>query len=188
VPGAAVLEADAHDPIFGGPFDAVFPNAALHWMQGPETVAARIFAALRPGGRLVAEQGGHGNVAAIVMALDAAFDRRSDLAEAMEGLVAAPLDLIRLSVPRGRRTGRGRSGRARIVHLSSGWGSFAEGLEGPGAEEPDPKRVERHQGFMILSGCEARRNDECLGVIPPGANMRVGRPDMQPIRRTRRGR
>jgi hypothetical protein len=47
--------------------------------------------------------------------------------------------------------------------------------------EPDPKRVERHQGFMILSGCEARRNHTCLGLMPPGAIMRVGHPAMQPI-------
>ncbi len=56
------------------------------------------------------------------------LDRRSDFDEAMEVMVAAPLDLIRLNVPHWRRTGWGR-----IVNLSSGWGSFAEGLEGPGA-------------------------------------------------------
>ncbi|MDT8856494.1 SDR family NAD(P)-dependent oxidoreductase [Paracoccaceae bacterium Fryx2] len=53
---------------------------------------------------------------------------KSDFAEAMEVMVAAPLDLIRLCVPHWRRTGWGR-----IVNVSSGWGSFAEGLGGPGA-------------------------------------------------------
>lgn len=53
---------------------------------------------------------------------------RSDFAEAMEVMVNAPLDLIRLNVPHWRRTGWGR-----IVNLSSGWGAHAEGLEGPGA-------------------------------------------------------
>jgi NAD(P)-dependent dehydrogenase (short-subunit alcohol dehydrogenase family) len=52
----------------------------------------------------------------------------SDFAEAMEVMVTAPLDLIRLCLPRWRETGWGR-----IVNLSSGWGSFAEGLGGPGA-------------------------------------------------------
>ncbi len=52
----------------------------------------------------------------------------SDFAEAMEVMVAAPLDLIRLCVPHWRETGWGR-----IVNLSSGWGSFAGGLGGPGA-------------------------------------------------------
>ncbi|MFN6977131.1 MAG: class I SAM-dependent methyltransferase [Gemmobacter sp.] len=70
--GVTVLERDAHDPIPGGPWDAVFSNAALHWMHDPETVLANVLAALRPGGRFVAEQGGFGNVAAVVTALNAA--------------------------------------------------------------------------------------------------------------------
>ncbi|GAB1479143.1 SDR family NAD(P)-dependent oxidoreductase [Paracoccaceae bacterium] len=53
---------------------------------------------------------------------------KSDFAEAMEVMVNAPLDLIRLNLPHWRRTGWGR-----IVNLSSGWGAHAEGLEGPGA-------------------------------------------------------
>lgn len=55
------------------PFDAVFSNAALHWMRDPAAVFRGVAAALRPGGRLVAEQGGHGNVAAICTALSAAM-------------------------------------------------------------------------------------------------------------------
>lgn len=53
---------------------------------------------------------------------------RSDFAEAMEVMVNAPLDLIRLNLPHWRETGWGR-----IVNLSSGWGAHAEGLGGPGA-------------------------------------------------------
>lgn len=53
---------------------------------------------------------------------------KSDFAEAMEVMVNAPLDLIRLNVPHWRRRGWGR-----IVNMSSGWGAHAEGLEGPGA-------------------------------------------------------
>nr|MBA2363973.1 class I SAM-dependent methyltransferase [Chloroflexia bacterium] len=34
------------------PYDAVFSNAALHWMRPPERVAECIHRALRPGGRL----------------------------------------------------------------------------------------------------------------------------------------
>lgn len=56
------------------------------------------------------------------------LDPRSDFAEAMEVMVAAPLDLIRMNMPHWRETGWGR-----IVNLSSGWGAFAEGLGGPGA-------------------------------------------------------
>ncbi len=57
-------------------FDAVFSNAALHWMKDPQLVIAGVWRALKPGGRFVGELGGHGNVAAIVAALEAALARR----------------------------------------------------------------------------------------------------------------
>ena len=50
---------------FDAEFDAVFSNAALHWMKRPDAVIAGVFRALRPGGRFVAECGAAGNVAAI---------------------------------------------------------------------------------------------------------------------------
>jgi trans-aconitate methyltransferase len=53
------------------PVDAVFSNAVLHWVRDPRAAVRRIKAALKPGGRFVAEFGGHGNVAAIVTALRA---------------------------------------------------------------------------------------------------------------------
>lgn len=59
-----------------GPFDAVFSNAALHWMRRPEVVIAGVAALLRPGGRFVGEFGGHGNVAAICTAIVAVLERR----------------------------------------------------------------------------------------------------------------
>jgi SAM-dependent methyltransferase len=71
--GIRVIQQDAHDPIPHGPYDAIFSNAALHWMRDPARVFANAFAALRPGGRFVAEQGGFGNVAAVVTALNAAL-------------------------------------------------------------------------------------------------------------------
>ena len=52
----------------------------------------------------------------------------SDYDLAMEVMVAAPLDLIRLNTARWKETGWGR-----IVNLSSGWGAHAQGLQGPGA-------------------------------------------------------
>jgi SAM-dependent methyltransferase len=48
------------------PFDAVFSNAALHWMTKPEQVIACVQRALRPGGRFVAEMGGGHNVATVL--------------------------------------------------------------------------------------------------------------------------
>jgi len=53
-------------------FDAVFSNAALHWMTRAEDVVQGVARVLKPGGRFVAEFGGFGNVAAIVTALRSA--------------------------------------------------------------------------------------------------------------------
>ena len=47
-------------------FDAVFSNAVLHWIQPPEGPVLAIARALRPGGRLVVEFGGQGNIASVV--------------------------------------------------------------------------------------------------------------------------
>lgn len=47
---------------FDAEFDAVFTNAALHWMLEPKKVAAGVFRALKRGGRYVGEMGGAGNV------------------------------------------------------------------------------------------------------------------------------
>jgi len=51
------------------PFDAVFSNAVLHWVRPPEKAVESIAAALKPGGRLIAEFGGKGNTASIVEAV-----------------------------------------------------------------------------------------------------------------------
>jgi trans-aconitate methyltransferase len=54
-------------------FDAVFSNAALHWIpeQDQPIALAAIHRALRPGGRFVAEMGGQANIASIRAALTA---------------------------------------------------------------------------------------------------------------------
>ena len=57
-----------------GPLDAVFSNAALHWMTRPEAVLRGLRTLLRPGGRLVAELGGRGNVAIVEGALGGALE------------------------------------------------------------------------------------------------------------------
>jgi trans-aconitate methyltransferase len=49
--------------------DAVFSNAALHWVKNASAAAACIYAALRPGGRFIAELGGKGNVASVEAAV-----------------------------------------------------------------------------------------------------------------------
>jgi trans-aconitate methyltransferase len=68
---------DGFNLTFNSEFDAVFSNAALHWMKrDPNAVIAGVRRALKPGSRFVGEMGGHGNVAAIVVALVAVLERR----------------------------------------------------------------------------------------------------------------
>jgi SAM-dependent methyltransferase len=54
-------------------FDAVFSNAVLHWVTRAEEAAAAMARALKPGGRLVLEMGGHGNVRQLLAASDRAL-------------------------------------------------------------------------------------------------------------------
>jgi trans-aconitate methyltransferase len=61
---------------FNCEFDAVFSNAALHWMKSdPDAVIAGVARALKPSGRFVAEMGGHGCIAAITIAIVAVMAR-----------------------------------------------------------------------------------------------------------------
>jgi len=75
-PDCEFVHADAHDFTVDTPFDAVFSNAALHWIQDQDAVLDSVVDALRPGGRFVAELGGHRNIAAIVSATHAELAAR----------------------------------------------------------------------------------------------------------------
>jgi SAM-dependent methyltransferase len=57
-------------------FDAVFSNAVLHWIKRADALIESVYRSLRPGGRFVAECGGHGCVDKIRTALVQALDRR----------------------------------------------------------------------------------------------------------------
>jgi len=46
----------------------------VYWVKEPERVVTRIWQALKPGGRFVAELGGKGNVSAIVTAINNAIE------------------------------------------------------------------------------------------------------------------
>ena len=70
-PQMQFLLQDAATMDFESEFDAVFSNAALHWMLDAASVARAIARALRKTGRLVAELGGKGNIREIECALDA---------------------------------------------------------------------------------------------------------------------
>jgi SAM-dependent methyltransferase len=57
-------------------FDAVFSNAVLHWIKRADAMIEAVFRSLRPGGRFVAECGGHGCVDKIRTALVEALNER----------------------------------------------------------------------------------------------------------------
>lgn len=59
---AHVSRRDLLDLSLADPVDAVFSNAVLHWVPDHDRLFERLFAALRPGGRLVVQCGGSGNV------------------------------------------------------------------------------------------------------------------------------
>jgi trans-aconitate methyltransferase len=58
-------------------FDAVFSNAVLHWVRDHDAMMNEVRRVLKPGGRFVAEFGGHGNIAAIRVALMAVLARHN---------------------------------------------------------------------------------------------------------------
>jgi trans-aconitate 2-methyltransferase len=69
-PSLNFVLADAAQMQFQEEFDAVFSNAALHWMLDADGVARGIARALKKGGRLVAELGGKGNIQIIERAIE----------------------------------------------------------------------------------------------------------------------
>jgi trans-aconitate 2-methyltransferase len=60
---ATVLQAELTELRLDEPVDAVFSNAVFHWVPDHDRLFERLHAALRPGGRMVAQCGGEGNVA-----------------------------------------------------------------------------------------------------------------------------
>jgi SAM-dependent methyltransferase len=147
---------------FEDEFDAVFSNAALHWMRRPADVIAGVRRALRPGGRFVGEFGGHTNVAAIIVALTAVLDRRG-----ADGTAAIPWYFP---------TPKGLSSRARVAGLRR-----REHRPHPAADAP----ADRHGGLArdlrrghlrpppsAGAAGGARRDDRPLAPVP----LRYGRP------------
>ncbi len=58
---------------FQNEFDAVFSNAALHWMKDYESAIGCVYSALKPNGRFIGEFGGEGNVLSLVQAMEKVF-------------------------------------------------------------------------------------------------------------------
>jgi trans-aconitate 2-methyltransferase len=70
-PGVEVFVADLLELQLDEPVDAILSTATFHWIGDHDRLFERLFAALRPGGRIVAQCGGAGNVATVQAAIDA---------------------------------------------------------------------------------------------------------------------
>ena len=69
-PRVELVEADLAQPLaLAPPVDAVVSTAAFHWILDHDRLFAHLAAVLRPGGRLVVQCGGEGNIATVVAAL-----------------------------------------------------------------------------------------------------------------------
>ena len=72
---------DGHNIPYQNKFDAVFSNAALHWLTQPEKVIEGAYLALKENGRFVAEFGGKGNIAALLKAMQEVFEENTDFGQ-----------------------------------------------------------------------------------------------------------
>ncbi|MBE7380686.1 MAG: methyltransferase domain-containing protein [Leptolyngbya sp. SIO1E4] len=73
-PALSFSVADAREFTLLEPVDAIFSNATFHWVTDQEAVTRRLWAALKPGGRLAVEFGGKGNMAAVLAEIATARD------------------------------------------------------------------------------------------------------------------
>lgn len=72
---AEVFRADLTELALAEPVDLVFSNAVFHWIQDHDLLFGRLHEALGPGGRLVAQCGGNGNVASLAAAIQEVSNR-----------------------------------------------------------------------------------------------------------------
>lgn len=77
-PDLVFVSGDAARFRFPEAFDAVFSNAALHWVKDAEGAIESIAKALHRGGRFIAELGGKGNIASVQAALRAVLGPSAD--------------------------------------------------------------------------------------------------------------
>jgi trans-aconitate methyltransferase len=68
-PGIEFSVGDATTFALAEPVDAVFSNAVLHWVNDAAGAIARVYSALKPGGRFVLEMGGKGNTRTLLAAV-----------------------------------------------------------------------------------------------------------------------
>jgi len=111
---AEVLLGDLADLTLPEPVDVVFSSATFHWVSDHERLFARLFAALRPGGRLLAQCGGAGNIAEVRRAL-AAITAAEPFAAHLEGW-AGPWNFATSDATAARLAGAGFTGAQAGLH------------------------------------------------------------------------
>jgi SAM-dependent methyltransferase len=155
---ARVMDGERLD--FGAEFDAVFSNAALHWIRHPDAALAGVRRALKPGGRFVAEMGGDGCVAKIKAALVAALARRAVDGEALNPWYFPTVEDY---------SARLRSGGFRVEYVAlvprptelpgdvSGWlATFAQSFTATLAPEQRPAFIAEVQAALKPQLCDAQ--------------------------------
>jgi len=99
------IQTDILDLVLPEPVDAVFSTATLHWVRDHPRLFQTLFAALKPGGRLVAQCGGGPNIARLQDRAEALLDSprfRNDAAGWID-----PWEFATPEVTRERLTGAG---------------------------------------------------------------------------------
>ena len=137
---------------FDGVFDAVFSNAALHWMPDADAVISGVRRALKPKGRFVGEFGGAGNVASITVALTAVLERRGvDPRTAIPWFFPTP-EAYRQRLERQDFAVRFIASIPRPTPLPGGMDGWLETLAAPvlGALPPDERVAARDEAVALL--------------------------------------
>jgi trans-aconitate methyltransferase len=136
---------------FDSVFDAVFSNAALHWMPDAGAVLSGVFRALKPGGRFVGEFGGHGNVAAIATALRA-VSRAHGVATDFRWFFPTAEEYTGLLERHGFRVGSVTLNHRPTV-LPTGMAGWIATFAGPflGDASPSPAQAIRHDVETLLA-------------------------------------
>jgi SAM-dependent methyltransferase len=163
VDGLRFVRGDARDLVGAlgestGEFDAVFSNAALHWIPAADhdDVLEGVSRCLRSGGAFVAELGGRGNVARIVDAVRAELDARGYESESpwyfpSVGEYAPRLESHGLEVRQAHLFDR-------PTELESGDDGLREWLAMFGGDLLEPVPSEAYEA--VVDGVEARLRDE----------------------------
>lgn len=96
------------------------------------------------------------------------FSKKARFHETMSVMLHGPYDLMRAALPYMTRNGYGR-----VVNVSSGWGSFAEGLGGPGGYGVAKAAL---NALTVAAAREAPQGVKINAMCPGWVRTRMGGP------------